>query len=449
MGKEKVDSNVTEAAPKKKKHKGLKITFSIIGGFFGCLVLLFSVFAIGSYGLSNTLLSYAQSFEAVSYDHAVPVPEKDKNGYYYFASDGEFKVMQLTDIHLGSGIMSEVEDKKALNAIASLISVNQPDLVIFTGDQSFPVPYISGTLNNKRQPHLVAALMETLGVYWTATFGNHDSEAYNYYRRSDVENFYSKYHDNGYPHCLFSSSADGVYGNCNSLINLKSTSGLVRNSFITLDSNAYLDSDPLGLNWVYDNIHQDEIAWYESVVDLYTAENQAIDPLSGTVQSMLFFHIPLPQFQDALFEYKENGFADTADTKYQFGECGEDQSYVYHDESHVVWSGENRDDSVFQSFLDKGSTKAIFCGHDHLNNFSFIYKGIQLTYGYSIDYLAYSGIDDYGRQRGCTNITLSSGSSYSIGHENYYLDKFVTKYPKESVSLAQYYPNNTYLMNDF
>jgi predicted MPP superfamily phosphohydrolase len=439
-----------EIKPKtKKKHKGLIITFSIIGGIIGCLALVLSVFAIGSTVVTNNLLDYAKSFDKVEYDHTISVPKKDNNGYYYFSSDGEFNVMQLTDVHLGSGIMSKEKDKKALNAIASLVSTNKPDLVIFTGDESFPVPYISGTLNNQRQPNLIANLMETLGVYWTVVFGNHDSEAYNYYRRGDVENFYSSYHDNGYTHCLFDGSAEGVSGNCNNVINLKSSSGLVRNSFITLDSNAYLDNDPLGINWIYDNIHQDEIAWYESVIDLYTSENKKIHASSGTVQSMLFFHIPLPQFQDALFEYKDNNFKDTANTKYIYGECGEDQNYLYHDESHVVWSGENRDDSIFEAILNKGSTKAIFCGHDHLNNFSFIYKGIQLTYGYSIDYLAYKNIDKYGRQRGCTNISFSSSENYEITHENYYLRKFVSKYPKETVTMDKYYENNTYLMNDF
>ena len=59
-------------------------------------------------------------------------------------------------------------------------------------------------------------------------------------------------------------------------------------------------------------------------------------------------------------------------------------------------------DQLFETMQELGSTDSTFCGHDHYNNFSLNYKGINLTYGYSIDYLAYVGIYKQGTQRGCT-----------------------------------------------
>ena len=56
---------------------------------------------------------------------------------------------------------------------------------------------------------------------------------------------------------------------------------------------------------------------------------------------------------------------------------------------------------------DEWNFDAVFCGHDHYNNFSIDYKGIRLTYGMSVDYLAYPGIYKEGTQRGCTIITFS------------------------------------------
>ena len=93
----------------------------------------------------------------------------------------------------------------------------------------------------------------------------------------------------------------------------------------------------------------------------------------------------------------------------------------------------------FDRVLAIGSTQGIFFGHDHLNNISLTYKGVRLTYGYTIDYLAYSGIKNYGAQRGCTVITVSPDGSFDCWHENYYQDKYSPVQEKEPVRMESYY----------
>lgn len=63
-----------------------------------------------------------------------------------------------------------------------------------------------------------------------------------------------------------------------------------------------------------------------------------------------------------------------------------------------------------------GSTKAIFCGHDHLNDFSVEYYGVRLTFSKSIDYTAYAfqGIAEKTEQRGGTIISVSESGSFEI-----------------------------------
>ena len=56
----------------------------------------------------------------------------------------------------------------------------------------------------------------------------------------------------------------------------------------------------------------------------------------------------------------------------------------------------------------------MFCGHDHYNNLSVTYKGIRLTYGMSIDYLAMPGISEDTAQRGGTLITLGENSDFQV-----------------------------------
>ena len=140
----------------------------------------------------------------------------------------------------------------------------------------------------------------------------------------------------------------------------------------------------------------------------------------------MFIHIPLTEQKDAWFEYMDNGYADTADAQLVYGVAGEKDPYVY------CGAGEDR---MFESILEQGSTQAVFFGHDHKNNFAMNYKGVQLTYSMSIDYLAYIGIYKEGAQRGCTVIDVKPDGSFVSKIENYYQDKYVSLYEKESVTM--------------
>ena len=117
--------------------------------------------------------------------------------------------------------------------------------------------------------------------------------------------------------------------------------------------------------------------------------------------------------------------------KYYFGTAGET--------GRVIYSGMGEDE-VFETVQALGSTKAIFCGHDHYNNFSLDYKGIRLTYGKSIDYLAYDGIYKQGAQRGCTVITYSPDGSFDCASESYYQEKYQGYYAKEAVTMQDVEP---------
>jgi len=144
--------------------------------------------------------------------------------------------------------------------------------------------------------------------------------------------------------------------------------------------------------------------------------------------STAFFHIPLTEYRDAWYEYVKNDFKDTENVKFIHGVAGED--------GVIVFTGEG-EDALFETMLELGSTKGIFCGHDHENNFSIEYKGIQLSYGMSIDYLAYIGISKVGAQRGCKVITYSPDGSFTSQNENYYQDKYISQFEKEVVNMEE------------
>ena len=372
--------------------------------------------------INKSNFEVASSFDQVVYEDQL-VPEKDTDGNWTFYTDRDLKILQLTDVHIGGGIMSLKKDKMALNAVAAMLTAEKPDLVVITGDLVYPVPFQAGTFNNGISTDMVITLLEKLGVYYTVCFGNHDSELYSDYTREKIAD---KYANPDLKYSLFQKGPEDVDGYGNQVIKVKNSKGIVTNAFFTIDSHSYIDGDFLGIQWKYDNIHENQIEWYKECVLAIDAANKAVDPDCPMFTSLCFFHIPLEEYGIAWQEYKANGYKDTENVKHFAG------GYYEKDEKSYcgVYS-----DNFFETALELGSTKGIFCGHDHENNASIEYKGIRLTYGMSIDYLAYTGIYKKGAQRGCTVITLSKDGELSVSLENYYQDKYVSKYEKEKVSM--------------
>lgn len=415
----------------KKKGKFKKVMAVILS-----VIVVIAAFTFVANIISvRSCIKKATSYSAVEIEKQL-VPQKDENGNWVFVTDREFKIMQLTDVHIGGGYMSNKKDRMSLNAVAAMITREKPDLVIATGDIAYPVPFQSGTFNNKSGARAFAELMETLGVYWTVNFGNHDTEAYSYYDRETISEFYS---DKSLTHCLFQTGPDSVDGYGNHTIEIKNTQGFITQALILLDSHSYTDGDIFGIWWKYDNIHKNQVEWYKSEIERMNAENKAVaDSLEtdtngnlhktyATVKSLAFFHIPLVEMREAWTEFADNGFKDTENFKYISGIIGETGKRVY--------SGIGEDD-MFETMLELGSTKAMFNGHDHYNNATFSYKGIIFNYGYSVDYLAYVGISKEGSQRGCTVITVKPDTTFDIDKYNYYSDRYKSDdFEREDVTM--------------
>lgn len=414
----------------KAKHKSGKKVGKVILWIIGVIVV-FNLVCAAVFSILNSVsvkanMKLAESFETIENPDAV-VPVKSENGNWVFKTDRDLKVLQITDVHIGGGCMSSKKDAMAINAVASMVTAEKPDLVVITGDVSFPVPFISGTMNNMRSAKIFATLMEKLGVPWVPVYGNHDTEAYSYYSREDLSEFYG---GDTLKHCLFQKGSDDVDGFGNSIIEVQNKDGIVTQALFLLDSHAYTDEDKLGILWKYDNIHENQIEWYkenllsfnkrntETINALYKDDENAKKEMNdkfSEVTSLLFFHIPLQEYKYAWNEYVENDYNNTENVDLHYGTVGEVGSQI---------CIPVEDDNLFETMQSLGGMKGIFCGHDHLNNYSLDYKGIRLTYGCSIDYLAYSGISKIGSQRGCTIINAKTDGTFDCEGSNYYQDKY-------------------------
>lgn len=329
----------------------------------------------------NSINYIYESDNKISYD--------DTTGVYTITKTKEdFKILQLTDIHLGGSFLSYEKDLKALKAVYKLIDYTKPDLVVVTGDLTFPMGYPSFSFNNTAPVGQFAAFMRNTGVPWVFTYGNHDTESIATANKESLDDLYKSLSWKTSKNLLYPYTQPGVWGRNNQLIEIRNKDNTLNQALFLIDSNAYTGD---GLN-KYDYIHDDQVNWYkENVLRLNKEENK-------NISSLVFFHIPLQEYITAYELYLIN----SDEVKYYFGSNDEKICASYYNSS------------MFDVALELKSTKGFFCGHDHYNNMSLEYKGIRLTYGMSIDYLVMPGIAKDTKQRGATLITSHADSSIDI-----------------------------------
>lgn len=428
--------------PEQKKKRTIKALI-IAGSVVLAIAIFFSGCAIATAVNTNAHLALADSFESVQYtSHAQLVPAYDEElGYWAFTKDADrdFKVLQFTDVHIGGGSFSGTKDNWAMSAVATMVRQEQPDLVVVTGDIAYPVPFQAGTFNNLNATKIFANLMESLGVYWTFAFGNHDTELYSLYGRDDICEWYAEQNFN---YCLFRAGfcdtkdyiGDDAKGFGNDMIIVKNPAGSeepINQAIVTLDSHSYTDGDYFGIAWKYDNIHQCQIDWYSNEMSKLKAANGGKE-----VENLAFFHIPLEEYRNAwanVIDSENNApqkgdkfTTDRGTTEFVYGNMGESDKMKNGVRTYGVFCGSSTD-LFFESGLENG-LQGVFCGHDHYNNFSVNYTpagathSIRLTYGMSVDYLAYVGIYKEHAQRGCTRISVNNSGAFDCVALNYYTD---------------------------
>lgn len=435
----KAKKQLTPEQKKKRTAKALIITGSIVLA----IVIFFSGCAIATAVGTKALIQQATSYSKVEYTaHTQLAPQKPEdsgNGYWTFTKeeDGrEFKILQLTDVHIGGGSFTHQKDAWAMNAVATMIRQEQPDLVVVTGDIAYPVPVQSGTFNNLNATKIFSNMMETLGVYWTFAFGNHDTELYSLYSRDEICDYYE---NAGFKYCLFRRGfcdkkdyiGNDARGFGNDMIVVKNSDGSINQTVVTFDSHSYTDGDYFGMAWKYDNIHQCQIDWYATEIERLSKDHNN----NNTVNNIAFFHIPLEEYRNAWANVIDSGETMTkgktveterGKTEFIYGKMGETDKKKNGVRTYGVFCG-SRSDELFETGLTHGM-QGVFCGHDHYNNFSVNYtpagadRSIRLTYGMSVDYLAYPGIFKKHSQRGCTRIELKSDNTFDCVALNYYED---------------------------
>lgn len=257
-------------------------------------------------------------------------------GELKFNSNGEFKIVQFTDLHY---IYDDPRAKAALQNIDVILDAERPDLVIVTGDAIWGKPGRKGMTK-------IAETINQHGVPFVLLFGNHDQETSGL-TRGELYDICRAQPNNIQPDRGDVDSPDYV-------LTIHSSAG-DKDAFhiYCLDSHDYPTDSTLGkYDWSlgkYDWLHFDQVDWYRKCSADYKAAGNLTPALA-------FFHIPLPEFREAI-----NG--KIIGTRLE-NECSPDLN-----------SG------MFLAMQQGGDVMGIFCGHDHDNDYVTTGKGVLLGYG--------------------------------------------------------------------
>lgn len=294
-----------------------------------------SVGAIGSVGSELSVVTSTEDSVAVK-----------KEG------DGDYRILMFTDTHLDG------KNKTSKLTVANMIAAVQkekPDLVLFCGDN------VTSALNRVRCRQL-GKIFEKLGVYWAGTLGNHEGDNPFSIKRSEMMDEFTSFE-----HCLMKKGREDVTGDCNYALHLLDKDGELVETFYFLDTFDEMSEEQLKKYGyfpdvsVYDGTREDQVAWYQEKL----AETKKT---YGDSRSIMLLHIPLPQFQTAV---------------------DEGAAFLYGDKREgICCSG--FDSGLFDAIKAGGSTQAVFCGHDHVNNFGVMYEGVLLSYIEMSGYGSYS-----------------------------------------------------------
>lgn len=366
-----------------RKKTSTKITKYIV-----IILMCVGIFYLMSAG-SWYIQPYVSSISEVS-KRKLAISYDEENGIFKIKNEKNtsFKILQLTDINIGGSFVTKKKDELALQTIYELVKETKPDLIIVTGDIVYPVAIQSFNFNNSIPFFQFLTFMDNMNIPWSFVYGNHDTEVFATNSHTELAtnlNYYS-YTNSTDNVLLYSTKKRNIYGRSNQLIEIDNYDNSINQLLFLLDSNSYIS----GITDDYDYIRDDQVKWYEN--ELKRLSKETILP-----NSMLFFHIPLVETKEAIDMMSTN-----ENVKFINGTYDEEVNC-----SKVK-------SKIFTKALELGSTKAMFYGHDHLNNISLMYQGIRLTYGMSIDYLATPGISDKTAQRGATLITLKEKGEYEV-----------------------------------
>jgi hypothetical protein len=238
---------------------------------------------------------------------------------------GDMKVLLLSDLHI-----SFFFNDKTFKFIDKMIKRTDPNLIVLMGDNV-------GYLWNHKSCAQFIKRIDSYKIPWAPIIGNHDGSG------KANRNYIAK--------MLSDATANSVYCMFNYGPNsLEKFSG---NYFVNLKNGGDIAHT---LYMISSGKQSGEGTHYPRIPELQTKWLEWAQEGNGYLPSSIFTHIPLKEF----------------DLAWQSGE------HLFGERHEKVYGPDDTAD--FFASAKSGGTKNIFAAHDHYNNYSVMYQGVQLTY---------------------------------------------------------------------
>ncbi len=310
-------------------------------------------------------------------------------------SQDDFTVVLATDLHIDR---TKELVNKTVDMLVKHLEAVKPDLLILTGD-------IIVTDHQQVDSVQFAQMMEEIGIYWAFVFGNHEAreekEFHKYFMLKNMAKF---------EHCLTKFGPKELFGYGNFFINIMNGPHSLLKSFAFFDSGRdiyerYLAEYGLTKDYVnsYDFIKTNQIKWYlERIVKLKKEYGEDL-------KSMLFMHIPVPEYAEVM---------DYDDTAGQIpAGKPKDNCELLYGEMHESVGCSRYNSGLFEAARQAGA-EAFFAGHDHINDFDVLYKGVRLVYvqmgGYEIYSMDKFGLPENEWMQGATVMKIHNDGSFDL-----------------------------------
>ncbi|KAF2076216.1 hypothetical protein CYY_002457 [Polysphondylium violaceum] len=304
-----------------------------------------SLYLLGSLFL---LFILCPNYEAINVSkNNIRVANENVDKDLVFNSNGQFKIVQFTDLHYGETVYYDAFSANAQNQV--LIAEPDADLVVLTGDcvSGYAWNGSAGWLASKWD-HMVSPMLAN-NKRWAMTLGNHDDEA-------DLDRQQIVEYDSSFNLSLTQQGPNDLHGATNYWLPINDQNGEPQTILYFFDSNDDNCQNITGWGCVY----PDQIEWYRGVSLSLQAKYNRIIP------AIAFMHIPIPEYMDMWNFYPVNG------SLYDTGVC-----------CFSVNTG------LYAAFKEMGDVVSMHVGHDHDNDFIGNYNGVQLGYGRKSGYGGY------------------------------------------------------------
>ncbi|RSX53558.1 ser/threonine protein phosphatase [Bifidobacterium goeldii] len=330
-------------------------------------------------------------------EDARPVSVSARLGRLQFHRSGKFRVLQLADIQDGPKV-----SKDTIRLIEASLDAARPDIVIFTGNQiagyddAYSATFrkrrwdtsASEPVNERRMARTRAKVRDCIamflqplierGVPFAVTYGNHDFQC-----GLDTAELDAIYRE--FPGCLnpqITVDDDGHIRPCTMPL-----SGVPDTQILPCEPGMFalpvMDPDrarnALGLVMLNSGDYARE-GGYGTPSEQALQFLRDVPAWMGT-QSMVFQHMPLPQYYDVLKEAPAN-----AAGAMQGYRTHESEYYVI-DESKILPGGylgegvscPDQDSGEFSILRDSGGYCGVVAGHDHRNGFVGLLDDVMLV----------------------------------------------------------------------